>query len=65
LYYDQARYKEAEPLYRRALEIAEKSLGPEHPYTSQILNNLILFYRKQGKNAEADALEKSAKEKAK
>ena len=25
------RYAEAEPLYRRSLEIREKQLGPDHP----------------------------------
>jgi tetratricopeptide (TPR) repeat protein len=30
LYKAQGRYAEAEPLYRRALEIWEKALGPEH-----------------------------------
>jgi hypothetical protein len=29
-----------------------------------VSNNLILFYRQQGRNAEADALQKSAKQKA-
>ena len=32
LYQAQARYRNAEPLYRRALEIREKVLGPEHPH---------------------------------
>jgi len=27
----QGRYAEAEPLYKRALAIYEKALGPEHP----------------------------------
>ncbi|MFZ8964172.1 MAG: tetratricopeptide repeat protein, partial [Steroidobacteraceae bacterium] len=33
-------YAGAEPLYRRALEIREKSLGPEHPHTGSSLFNL-------------------------
>ncbi len=31
LYQAQGRYAEAEPLYKRALAIIEKALGPEHP----------------------------------
>ena len=35
-----ARFAEAEPLYRRALAIAEASLGPDHPEVAIRLNNL-------------------------
>ena len=31
LYRDQGRYADAEPLYKRALAINEKALGPDHP----------------------------------
>ena len=31
LYDNQGRYAEAEPLYKRALAIQEKALGPDHP----------------------------------
>lgn len=31
---EQGHYKQAEPLYRRALEIRESVLGPEHPDTA-------------------------------
>ena len=34
------RLAEAEPLYRRALAIDEKSFGPEHPDVARDLNNL-------------------------
>ena len=34
------RLAEAEPLYRRALAIDEKSFGPEHPNVATGLNNL-------------------------
>ena len=33
LYERQGRYEQAEPLYKRALVIVEKVLGPEHPDT--------------------------------
>ena len=35
----------AEPLYRRALAIDEKSFGPEHPNVASGLNNLALLLR--------------------
>ena len=31
LYRAQGRYADAEPLYKRALAIREKALGPDHP----------------------------------
>jgi len=51
-----ARYAEAEPLYQRALSIAEKALGPGHPTTATSLNNLALLYRDQSRHAEAEPL---------
>ena len=35
----------AEPLHRRALEVRERVLGPEHPDTLQSLNNLAVWLR--------------------
>ena len=32
------------PLLKRALEIREKELGPDHPDTAQSLNNLAMFH---------------------
>ena len=46
--HDQGRYAEAEPLCRRALEIREKALGPEHPATALSLNNLAELLRDRG-----------------
>ncbi len=53
---DQARYAEAEPLYLRAIEIGEKTLGPEHPHLTTYLNNLAELYRDQGKYEQAEPL---------
>lgn len=39
-YKAQDRYDEAEPLFMRALEIRENSLGPDHPNTDIVRNNL-------------------------
>lgn len=47
---------EAEPLIERALTIAEKSLGPEHPDLAQSLNALASLYGARGKLAQAEAL---------
>ena len=60
LYRDQGRYAEAEPLYKRALAIREKALGPDHPDVGTSLNNLAELYRAQGRYAEAEPLYKRA-----
>ena len=46
----------AEPLYRRALAIHEKSFGPEHPNVGIRLNNLALLLRDTNRLAEAEPL---------
>jgi tetratricopeptide (TPR) repeat protein len=53
---ERAEYAQAEPLYRRALAIDEKALGPEHSSTAGSLNNLAELYRAQGRNQEAEPL---------
>ena len=58
LYRNQGRYAEAEPLYKRALAIHEKALGPDHPDVATALNNLAELYRYQGRYAEAEPLYK-------
>ncbi len=54
--YQQGRYAEAEPLYQRALQIYEQSLGDTHPDVATTLNNLALLYHDQGNYAEAEPL---------
>ena len=56
----QGRYAEAEPLYKRALAIREKALGPDHPDVARSLNNLAELYENQGRYAEAEPLYKRA-----
>ncbi|HEX9256594.1 MAG TPA: tetratricopeptide repeat protein, partial [Candidatus Angelobacter sp.] len=56
----QGKNSEAEPLYRRALAINEKALGPEHPNTASSLNNLALLLKEQGKFSEAEPLYRRA-----
>jgi tetratricopeptide (TPR) repeat protein len=54
--YEHALYEQAEPLYRRALAIVEKLLGPEHPDTATSLNNLAALYDAQGEYEHAEPL---------
>ncbi len=56
LYQAQGRLDEAEPLYLRALEAQERTLGPSHPDTLLSLSNLADFYRAQGRLDEAESL---------
>jgi tetratricopeptide (TPR) repeat protein len=58
LYDNQGRYADAEPLYKRALAIREKTLGPDHPDVAQSLNNLASLYDHQGRYADAEPLSK-------
>ncbi len=55
LYY-RAQYGEAEPLFKRAIAIGEKTLGLEHPDLAARLNNLALLYQAQGNYEEAEPL---------
>ncbi|MDP3284559.1 MAG: CHAT domain-containing protein, partial [Desulfobacterales bacterium] len=53
-------YSKAEPLYKRALAVAEKVLGPEHPNTALSLNNLAMLYESLGDYSKAEPLYKRA-----
>jgi tetratricopeptide (TPR) repeat protein len=71
LYCSQGRYEEAEPLYVKALELAEVSLGKEHPNTKMCRNNLqslhdllnitsksiLTIYDKQGRDYQIEVNE--------
>ena len=48
LYKVQGRYADAEPLYKRALQIYEKALGPDHPNVATNLHNLAQLYVASG-----------------
>src|SRR5262245_28079717 len=47
-YNDKGDYTQAEPLLRRALKIAEKTLGPDHPDVAELLNKLAILYLAKG-----------------
>ncbi len=61
LYHAQGKYAEAEPLYKRALAIWEKALGPEHPDVATSLENYADLLRKTGRVSEAKEMEARAK----
>jgi tetratricopeptide (TPR) repeat protein len=46
LYNEQGRYREAEPLLARSIEIAEKALGANHPHTEAYIRNFELMRQK-------------------
>lgn len=50
LYGKRGKYKDAEPLCKRALEIREKVLGKDHPDVAKQLNNLALLCQNQVRN---------------
>ena len=55
-----ANYDGAEPLYRRALTIREKVLGPEHPDTATNLHNLAVLLKSKGDYDGAEPLYRRA-----
>ena len=57
----QGKYDEAEALYRRALSIFEKALGPKHPKVRTYRQNYAGLLRAIGRKAEALALKSGAK----
>jgi len=60
VYYNNANYEEAEPLYKRALALNEASFGKDHPEVATNLNNLAELYRVTNRLAEAEPLIKRA-----
>ena len=57
---NRAEHGEAEPLFRRALAIDEKSFGPDHPNVARGLNNLAGCSRATNRPAEAEPLYRRA-----
>jgi tetratricopeptide (TPR) repeat protein len=62
LLYKTNRLAEAEPLYRRALQIDEQSYGPNHPDVAISLNSLAALLQATNRLAEAEPLIRRALE---
>ena len=60
-FYKQARYAEAEPLYKKSLAIKEEVLGLDHLSVARTLSNLANLYLAQGRYSEAEPLIARAK----
>ena len=60
LLHNLARFKEAEPLYRRALAIDEAAHGPDHPNVATMLCNLAGLLEGQAKYEESEVLYRRA-----
>jgi len=56
LYWESGQYDEAEPLFKRSLEILETSLGPDHPEFANELNSLAALYVDGSRYADAEPL---------
>jgi len=54
--YERARFGEAEPLYKEALEICRAALGEDHTEFATSLNNLARLYAAMGRYGEAEPL---------
>ncbi len=49
LYWKQAHFDKAEPLYVKSLELRRRVLGEEHPDTLGSMNILLNLYSAQGR----------------
>jgi len=58
--YRQGKYPGATTIAKRALTLAEKAFGPDHPRVGTSLNNLAALYQGQGRYAAAEPLYKRA-----
>lgn len=61
LSYEQGKYIESESLYKQALAISEKALGPNHPQVATVLENMTELYKKIGNEEQAKKFEERAK----
>ena len=58
--FGQGKYNEAVAIQEKALALAERVLGPEHPDTLKSVNSLGNLYKAQGRYGEAEPLFKRA-----
>ncbi|KAG9128366.1 hypothetical protein FRC07_000040 [Ceratobasidium sp. 392] len=61
-YWSQKKYEQAEELLQEAVEVGEKTQGPEHPQTLKSKANLAEIYRHQKRWEEAEKLERKVVE---
>ena len=54
--YRAGKYDRAVDPAKKALDLAEKKVGPDHPLVAVSLNNLATIYRVQGQSARAELL---------
>ncbi len=58
--YRTGKFERAVVVARKALEVAEKNVGPNHPDVATSVNNLAVLYKTQGQYAQAEPLYKRA-----
>ena len=56
----EGRYDEAEPLYKRSLEVRENLFGADHPEVTASLSSLARLYEDKSRYAEAEGIVKRA-----
>src|SRR5208337_4246981 len=60
--YERGEYQKATDIFEQVVELANKTLGPDHPGVATSLNNLADLYKKQNRYAEAEPLYKRSLE---
>ncbi len=60
LYHSHGNYEEAELLYKQALAVREKALGPEHPHVAMTLENYAALLRETEREDKAEEMEARA-----
>jgi tetratricopeptide (TPR) repeat protein len=58
--YGKGKYKQATVIAEKALALAQRTLGPEHPWTLSSVRDVGVLYDKLGRYAEAEPLYKGA-----
>ena len=58
--YRKGKYDRGVVVAKKALEVAEQNVGPDHPSVATSLNNLALLYRAMNRDDEAEPLEQLA-----
>ena len=61
VYRQQGEYDRAEPLYRRSLEIFQRTRGEADPLYAHVLNNLAALYQLRGNLVRVEPLLQSTR----